>query len=60
MSVARRMTLRRNKKLLTLDHDLFEKEFAIESLKSDRLRVSILMGAIISALLFVPKTVQMR
>ncbi len=52
MSVARRMTLRR-RKLLAVDPYLFEKEFALESLKSERLRVSILMGAIISALLFV-------
>jgi adenylate cyclase len=47
------MTLRRKKKLLAVDHDVFEKEFAIESLKSDQLRVSILIGAIVSALLFV-------
>lgn len=53
MSVARRMTLRRKNKLLAVDHDVFEKEFAIESLKSDQLRVSILIGAIVSALLFV-------
>ena len=37
-----------------MDRDVFEQEFAIESLKSERLRVTILMGAIISsvALLF--------
>jgi hypothetical protein len=29
--------------------DVFEREFAIESLKSERLRVTILMGAIISS-----------
>lgn len=52
MSVARRMT-RRRRKLVAVDQDLFEKEFALESLKSERLRVSILMGAIISALIFV-------
>ena len=49
MSVARRM-LRRRKRDAT---DLFEEEFALESLKSDRLRVSILIGAILSALLLV-------
>ncbi len=52
MSVARRMT-RRLKKTSAMDHDLFEKEFALESLKSERLRVSILIGAIASALVFV-------
>ena len=36
-----------------MNRDLFEKEFAIESLKSDRLRVSILIGAIASALVFI-------
>lgn len=35
MSIARRR----------VDHDVFEREFAIESLKSERLRVTILMGA---------------
>jgi adenylate cyclase len=44
------MTRRRRK---TSTVDVFEKEFALESLKSDRLRVSILMGAIVSALAFV-------
>src|SRR4029078_4173674 len=39
MSIARRRT----------DHDVFEREFGIESLKSERLRVTILMGAIISS-----------
>src|ERR1700752_1130262 len=52
MSVARRMT-RRRRKASAVDHAVFEKEFAIESLKSDRLRVSILIGAIVSALVFV-------
>ena len=52
MSVARRMTLRR-KKTSAVDTHVFEKEFALESLKSDRLRVSILMGAIASALIFI-------
>jgi len=46
------MTLRR-KKTAAVGLDVFEKEFALESLKSDRLRVSILIGAIVSALLFV-------
>jgi adenylate cyclase len=50
MSVARRITLRRKKRDAA---ELFEEEFALESLKSDRLRVSILIGAIISALLLV-------
>src|SRR5688572_8703044 len=49
MSVARRMTLRRKKNRRAVDHDVFEKEFAIESLKSERLRVTILMGAIFSS-----------
>ena len=49
MSVAR-LTLRRKKPSAI---DQFEKEFALESLKSDRLRVSILIGAIASALAFV-------
>lgn len=51
MSVARRrISLRRKKRDAT---DLFEEEFALESLKSDRLRVSILIGAIVSALVLV-------
>jgi adenylate cyclase len=33
--------------------ELFEEEFALESLKSDRLRVSILIGAVVSSLLIV-------
>ena len=49
MPVAR-ISLRRKKRAVT---DLFEEEFAIESLKSDRLRVTILIGAIVSALVFV-------
>jgi len=52
MSVAPRRSLRRRKRQ-SVDHELFEKEFAFESLKSDRLRVTILIGAIISALLIV-------
>jgi len=50
MPVARRITLRRRKRNAS---DLFEEEFALESLKSDQLRVTILIGAIISALLIV-------
>jgi adenylate cyclase len=42
--------MRRKKRDAT---DLFEEEFALESLKSDRLRVSILIGAIVSSLLLV-------
>lgn len=52
MSVARRITLRR-RRTAAVDHALFEKEFALESLKSERLRVSILIGAIVSSLVFV-------
>ena len=48
MPDSRRMTLRRRKSRRT-DYDVFEKEFAIESLKSERLRVTILMGAIASS-----------
>jgi hypothetical protein len=36
-----------------MDHDVFEQEFALESLESDRLRVTILIGAIISSVLLV-------
>ena len=50
MSVARRITRRRKKRDAAA---LFEEEFAFESLKSDRLRVTILIGAIISALFIV-------
>src|ERR1041385_7899497 len=51
MSVARRrLKLRRKRRDAK---DVFEQEFALESLKSDRLRVSILIGAIVSALLLV-------
>src|ERR1044072_2719838 len=49
MTVTKRMTLRRRKPRRTVDHDVFEKEVAIESLKSERLRVTILMGAVISS-----------
>ena len=38
--------------------DVFEEEFALESLKSDRLRVSILIGAIISSLLLILLLIQ--
>jgi len=47
MSVTRRM-IRRRKKNATVGH-VFEEEFALESLKSDRLRVTILIGAIVSS-----------
>jgi adenylate cyclase len=47
------LTLRRKKSSNTVNTELFEKEFALESLKSERLRVSILIGAITSALLLV-------
>ena len=50
MSVAKRRVLRRRKPRRMVDHDVFEKEFAIESLKSERLRVTILMGAIFSSI----------
>src|SRR6185369_7322829 len=46
MPVARRMTLRRRRRAAT---DEFEEQFAVESLKSERLRVSILIGAIASS-----------
>ncbi|HEY6660410.1 MAG TPA: hypothetical protein VI031_04685, partial [Pyrinomonadaceae bacterium] len=49
MSAAPRMILRRRKRP-TVNQEAFEKEFAFESLKSDRLRVTILIGAIVSAL----------
>src|SRR5215510_6244559 len=45
-----RLTLRRRKRA-AVDHEIFEREFAIESLKSDRLRVTILIGAIVSLVL---------
>ena len=48
MSVARRMTLRRRRRVVT---DEFEEQFALESLKSERLRVSILIGAVVSSVL---------
>jgi adenylate cyclase len=40
-------------------HDAFEQEFALESLKSDRLRVTILIGAIVSTVLLVTVTSQL-
>ena len=52
MPSAPRMTLRRNKRA-AVDHDAFENEFALESLKSDRLRVTILIGAIGSSVLLI-------
>ena len=48
--VPKGMTLRKLKSA-ALDRDTFEEEFALESLKSDKLRVTILIGAIISAIL---------
>lgn len=45
MPVARRMTLRRGGAVT----DEFDEQFALESLKSERLRVSILIGAIVSS-----------
>lgn len=36
-----------------IDHDAFGEEFAIESLKSDRLRVTILIGALASSALII-------
>ena len=50
MAVARRIIRRRRN---TATVDVFKEEFAFESLKSDRLRVTILIGAIVSALLLV-------
>ena len=52
MSVTTRLTRLRRRRA-ALDHDVFEEEFALESLKSDRLRVTILIGAIGSAVLLV-------
>jgi len=51
MSVANRFAQRRQRALL--DQAVFENEFAVESLKSDQLRVTILIGAITSSLLLV-------
>jgi len=52
MSVATRLARRRQRRT-ALAHDIFEKEFALESLKSDRLRVTILIAALFSTLLIV-------
>src|SRR6185503_14863582 len=52
MSVATRIARRRRRRA-AMDHDVFEQEFALESLESDRLRVTILIGAIISSVLLV-------
>lgn len=46
MPVARRISLRRGK---LVSADQFEEQFALESLKSERLRVSILIGAVVSS-----------
>jgi adenylate cyclase len=51
MSAAPARTLRKRKR--AVDQDAFEAEFAIESLKSDRLRVTILIGAIVASVLLV-------
>src|SRR6185503_3073223 len=51
MSSAPAKTLRKRKR--AVDQDAFEAEFAIESLKSDRLRVTILIGAIVASVLLV-------
>jgi len=51
MSAAPAKTLRKRKR--AVDQDAFEAEFAIESLKSDRLRVTILIGAIVASVLLV-------
>lgn len=45
-----RITLR-SRKRAAVGHDVFEEEFALESLKSDKLRVTILIGAMVSAIL---------
>ncbi|HKY45001.1 MAG TPA: adenylate/guanylate cyclase domain-containing protein [Pyrinomonadaceae bacterium] len=52
MSVTTRF-VRRKRRRAAMDQDVFEEEFALESLKSDRLRVTILIGAIVSAVLLV-------
>ena len=52
MSVATRLARRRRRRA-AMDPDVFEQEFALESLKSDRLRVTILIGAIVSSVLLV-------
>ena len=49
MSIARQLNVR----AAHLDQQAFEEEFAQESLKSDRLRVMILIGAIFSALFII-------
>ncbi|HEX6651081.1 MAG TPA: hypothetical protein VF075_16125, partial [Pyrinomonadaceae bacterium] len=49
MSVATRI-VRRRRRRPSVNSAVFEEEFALESLKSDRLRVTILIGAIFSAL----------
>ena len=49
MAVSPRMSLRKSKRAA----DVFEDEFALESLKSDQLRVTILIGAIASSVLLV-------
>ena len=51
MVAAPRITLRKRKRAPA--HDAFEEEFAIESLKSDRLRVTILIGVVFSSVLLI-------
>ena len=48
--MSRRLPLRGSKRATALGQDEFEREFALESIKSDRLRVAILIGAVASAL----------
>lgn len=52
MSIFPRKSTRRRRRF-SMAHEAFQQEFALESLKSDRLRVSILIGALASALLIV-------
>jgi adenylate cyclase len=49
MSVAIRLARRRRRRA-AMDQDVFEQEFALESLKSDRLRVTILLAVVLSAI----------
>ena len=49
MSVAARLARRRRRRA-AMDQDVFEQEFALESLKSDRLRVTILLAVVLSAI----------
>jgi len=49
MSVVERLARRRTRRA-AMDQDVFEREFALESLKSDRLRVTILLAVVLSAI----------